>query len=192
MKNIIEILNSLGIDVGENKAELEKLVNENYKTINEFEKIKDKKETAEADLKVANDKITELGEKAKEFEGTDKTIEDLKNEISQYKEKEVARETAERKKVEEATLYANFNEATKDKNFINEYTKKAIFEQVKGELSKTENQGKGISEIFAELTKDQEGIFASTKPSVNLGTTQPVDTKIETTADYLMKKLYNK
>ncbi len=46
MKNIIEILKGLGIDVPEDKtAELNRLVSENYKTVAEFDKKVGKAET---------------------------------------------------------------------------------------------------------------------------------------------------
>ena len=37
--------------------------------------------------------------------------------------------------------------------------------EVKAALAKAENAGRGIGEIFAELTKDKDGIFANPNPA---------------------------
>lgn len=46
-----------------------------------------------------------------------------------------------------------------DKKFVNEYTEQALITQIKAELAKPENKGKGVSEIFTALTNDKAGIF---------------------------------
>lgn len=74
MKNIEAILADLGIDVPEDKkADLIKSVNENYKTINDWQKQKDKVDTLEGQLK-------DVKEDLKKFEGVD--IDKLKGEIA--------------------------------------------------------------------------------------------------------------
>lgn len=52
-----------------------------------------------------------------------------------------------------------------DRRFINEYTRSAMIAEVKAALAKAENAGRGIGEIFAELTKDKDGIFANPNPA---------------------------
>ena len=51
-----------------------------------------------------------------------------------------------------------------DRKFVNAYTRDAMVAEVKAALAKAENTGKGIGEIFAELTKDKDGIFANPNP----------------------------
>ena len=48
-----------------------------------------------------------------------------------------------------------------DKKFVNEYTEAAYISQIKAEMNKAENKGKGITEIFTALTKDKADIFAN-------------------------------
>lgn len=52
-----------------------------------------------------------------------------------------------------------------DRKFVNAYTRDAIAAEVKAALAKAENAGRGIGEIFAELTKDKDGIFANPNPA---------------------------
>lgn len=64
-----------------------------------------------------------------------------------------------------------------EKKFVNDYTRDAIAAEVKTELAKTENAGKGISEIFETLTKDKDGIFANPNPP-DMSGMRNVDTKL--------------
>lgn len=59
----------------------------------------------------------------------------------------------------EALLDNKVNEALKDKQFINEYTKSAIVGDIKTALRQNENAN--IEELLSELVKDKEGIFVN-------------------------------
>ena len=52
-----------------------------------------------------------------------------------------------------------------DRKFVNTYTRDAMVAEVKAEMGKAENTGKGIREIFEGLTKDKDGIFANPNPA---------------------------
>lgn len=52
-----------------------------------------------------------------------------------------------------------------DRKFVNAYTRDAMVAEVKAEMGKAENTGKGIREIFEGLTKDKDGIFANPNPA---------------------------
>lgn len=52
-----------------------------------------------------------------------------------------------------------------DRKFVNAYTRDAMVAEVKAEMGKAENTGKGIREIFEGLTKDRDGIFANPNPA---------------------------
>lgn len=84
-----------------------------------------------------------------------KQLEDLKAQVAAEKK------AAEEKAADEAltnTIRAAFPQ---DKKFVNEYTEAAYISQIKAELGKAENKGKGITEIFSALTKDKTDIFAN-------------------------------
>lgn len=101
-----------------------------------------KNEKASLEKKVVADDGTDW---KKKFEDLDTKI---KKEESEKKEKE-----------ENEILEKNISEALGNKKFSSDYVKKGILKDVKAELEKTENKGKGIKEILDTLTKDKEGIF---------------------------------
>ena len=71
MKNIYEILTEIGVEVPEEKKSgFDKAFSENYKTIVDYQKQKEKLDTA-------NQSIKELNETIKGYEGTDETIKTL-------------------------------------------------------------------------------------------------------------------
>ena len=55
-----------------------------------------------------------------------------------------------------------------DKKFTSDYVKKGIIADMKEEIAKPENKGKGYSEIFEALTKDKNGIFANPNPPADI------------------------
>ncbi|MEG0999176.1 MAG: hypothetical protein RSF13_09125, partial [Clostridiales bacterium] len=158
-----------GVEIPDDKkAEIDKAVLSNYKTVAEVGNITAKLNTAKTDLIAANGKVTELGNKIKGLEGTSDELETLKNKVSQYEAAEQARLDAEKETQNNSALLATFEEATKEKTFVNDFTKNAIFESCKSELAKNENKGKGINDIFIALTTDKEGIFANPNPGVDI------------------------
>lgn len=103
-------------------------------------------------------KAADLEKAAGDHAGVKKELDDLKAKIAEEKA------AAEKKAADEqltATIRAAFPQ---DRKFVNDYTEQALISQIKGELSKKENAGKGVSEIFAALTKDKDGIFANPNP----------------------------
>lgn len=138
-------------------------------------------------LGIADDLIDKImGEHGKDVQaekdkaaGLSKTVETYKTQVAELEKKagdnadiakqlkELQDQIAEEKKQAEAKaadeqMTALIREAfPKDKKFVNAYTEAAMISQIKAEMSKAENKGKGISELFTALTKDKEGIFAS-------------------------------
>ena len=46
--------------------------------------------------------------------------------------------------------------------------KKGLIEDMKAEIAKPENKGKGYAELFESLTKDKDGIFANPNPPADM------------------------
>lgn len=133
-------------------------IEEKKNKISELEgKISDKDKI----IKDNEDKITKLGEDLKAGEGDAETIKNLQKQVEDYKEAEKQRKDAEAKAAADKTLTDNIIEAFGDKKFVNEYTKNSLIAQIKDELGKDENQGKGIKDIFETITKDSTDIFAN-------------------------------
>ena len=85
----------------------------------------------------------------------------LKKEIADMKTAEVKRIADEKAKKEDEILTNNIISAFGDKKFTSDYVKNGLITDIKSELNKAENKGKGISEIFESLTKDKEGLFVN-------------------------------
>jgi exonuclease VII large subunit len=88
-------------------------------------------------------------------------MENLKQKITEFEEKETARIEKEKELKAEETLNNNILAVFGDKKFSSDYAKNGLLSDIKTEMKKEENQGKGIKDIFEELTKDRSDIFAN-------------------------------
>ena len=116
---------------------------------------KDKLKAVNAELETYKTKVADLEKVSEGGETLKRELADLKAKIAE--DKRIAEE-----KAADEQLTANIRAAfPADKKFVNDYTEKAMIAEIKAELSKAENRGKGISDIFGALTKDKPGIFAN-------------------------------
>lgn len=113
--------------------------------------------TLEGEKENLENKIGELDKASGDAEKVKKELEDLKVEIE--KEKEAAKKEAEDKALTDA-IEAVFGE----KKFTSDYVRNGIIADMKVEIAKPENKGKGYAELFETITKDKEGIFANPNP----------------------------
>ena len=146
---------------------IDKIMGEHGKDV-QAEKDKTTKAASDnSDLKKQIDtyktQVEELQKKTGDNTDIKKQLDDLKAQIE--KEKKEAEE-----KAADETLTNTIKAALpQDKKFVNEFTEAAMISQIKAELAKPENKGKGISELFTTLTKDKEGIFANPNQPGNMG-----------------------
>lgn len=136
LKKILDI-NSL--DIGKAKRGAEELKTElegNAQKIAEMEKELDA-------LRQGQCEAEEIKKRAEELQ---KIIDDRRNQ-----DEEMAK-TAE--------LESRFKAVVGDAKFLNSYTRKGIFDTFCKALQNAENQGRADSEIFGEITKDVENLFA--------------------------------
>ena len=160
MKNIYEILTEIGVEVPEEKkSDFDKSFSGNYKTIVDYQKQKEKLDTA-------NQSIKELNETIKGYEGTDETIETLKGKVEAYEQAEADRVQAEKDRKADEEMNARITETIGDVEFINEFTKNSIYQAIKDGVKA--DSTKGVKSIFEELTKDKEGIFKNPQDPINL------------------------
>ena len=71
----------------------------------------------------------------------------------------IYKKSIDARKKEDEILTNNIISVFGDKKFTSDYVKNGLIADIKSELGKTENKGKGISEIFESLTKDKTGLF---------------------------------
>lgn len=140
-----EFLKGLDLD----KETIDTIMAEHGKLITEA---KEKAKDLEDKIKTYEAKIGELNDKAKDSEEIQKELDTLKSKIAE-EEKQKEQEDLDNK------LNANILEAIKDKDFVNERTKKSIVNEIKTALQDKANVGKSAKEIFDSLTKDSTDIF---------------------------------
>ena len=109
------------------------------------------------------------------------TLMDLKKELADLKENSKGSDELQKKYDELKSKYDEENKKKKeeeqdknilneigDKKFVNDYTKNSILGEIKKALSDKQNEGKSIKDIFKEITKDKEGIFANPNKPVSM------------------------
>lgn len=140
-----EFLKGLDFD----KETIDSIMAEHGKTI---QGLKEEKESLSAKVATYETEIKTLKENSKNNEDFKSKFEELDEKIK----KQEAEETAKR---EDETLTNNIVSVFGDKKFTSDYVKNGLIADIKSELKKSENTGKGIKEIFETLTKDKTGIF---------------------------------
>lgn len=176
MENIRDIVNKLGIECDADA--LEKAVLENYRTIAEVEGSKAKIEALEAKVSERDARIEELGAKVDELQAGTSEIDALKAKIEEYRESEAeAIKKAEAEAAEKSFAQA-FDEALGGRKFANDFTRRAVMEEVK--KMRGENSALGISDLIDRATKDVPDVFANPQkreanplPTPNAGAAQP-------------------
>ena len=149
------------LEIGENKVKLSKdeiksIIAESGKVVeNEKNKIEEQYKNDIVNYKNTIDDLKGQIEKAPSSE----EMENLKQKITDFEAKETARIEQEKATKAEQTLNNNILAVFGDRKFSSEYAKNGLLSDIKAEMKKEENQGKGIKDIFEELTKDKTGIF---------------------------------
>lgn len=165
MKDFLESL-----EIGEGKvklsaAEVKSILTEHGKTVtSETEKVK---KDLTNEINTYKDTINNLENQIKDMPNSD-DVTKLQNEINDMKQKESQRIADEKAKQEDEILTNNIITVFGDKKFTSDYVKNGLISDIKSELNKTENKGKGISEIFESLTKDKTGLFENPNQPVDM------------------------
>lgn len=116
-------------------------------------------------LKIKNDTYES---EVKALKESSKDNNDWKSKFESLEQKIKQQEAEEKAKKEDETLTNNIVSAFGDKKFTSDYVKKGLIADIKLELKKAENTGKGIKEIFEYLTKDKQGIFENPNQPANM------------------------
>lgn len=133
-------------------AQISALLDINSKDIG---KHKTAAETASADLKKANDTIAEMEKNAKDATALQKTIDDYKaaDEKRQADAKAAAERSERLSRFEKA-----HGEASKDRKWLNDFTRDGIFSQFEKALAEDANKGKSDVQIYNSLVNDEKGV----------------------------------
>lgn len=120
----------------------------------EIETLTDDKKELEEKVTTYETKINEFNESAKDNADWKTQFEALQTSI---KEQEAKKQAEEQDKI----LTDNINALFEGKTFTSEYARQGLLNDIKEGLNKPENKGKGIQDLFNELTKDKTDIFAN-------------------------------
>lgn len=144
-------------------------------------------------LKETNEDLTK---KVNTYETEIKTLKENSQDDENWKEKFEAldtkiknQEAENKRKQEDEILTNNIITAFGDKKFTSDYVKNGLIGDIKVELNKAENKGKGIKEIFDSLTKDKNGIFENPHKPAGMPGMGDIDTP-EMTKDSFNKMNY--
>ncbi len=113
----------------------------------------------QTDLDNANTKIKTYETEIATLKESSKENNDWKSKFDELDKKIKQQEADAKAQQDDEILTNNILEVFGDKKFTSDYVKSGLISDIKKELSKTENKGKGISEIFESLTKDKSGLF---------------------------------
>lgn len=126
--------------------------------------LREEKDTAESQLK-------ELKENSKNADELQKKLDAITKENEERTAKEKAKE-------QDDILNKNISDAIGNVEFVNDFTKNAIVNEIKTALLDKNNQGKSAKDLFNEFTKDQEDIFKNPNKGTSTRPTGDVDTDL--------------
>lgn len=168
MKNIFDILKGIGIEIPEDKKkDFNSTFNENYKTINEVEKISNDLKSKETeienykadiskrddDLKALQKQLKDAGTSQEELDKANAKIDTLTQEYADYKK------NSETKLQKQAYEFA-VNQKVAGLKFSSNSAKKAFLSEImKDELKMKDGELIGFDDYVETYKKDDEGAF---------------------------------
>lgn len=105
---------------------------------------------------------SQIAERDRTIEALEKAKGDaaaIQEELDKYKRAEEERTRKEQEAKADAILTRAAEEAISGKEFVNAFTRDHFVDALKKALADPANQGRGASEIYAEMTKDVDGIY---------------------------------
>lgn len=118
-------------------------------------------ETLKGSNKELEDKILTYETKINEFNESAKDNADWKNKYEELQTSIKEQEAKQKAEEEDKILTDNINALFEGKTFTSEYARNGLLNDIKAGLNKPQNKGKGIQDLFNELTKDKTDIFTN-------------------------------
>lgn len=85
----------------------------------------------------------------------------IQEELNTLKQQIAEKEANEKAKKDDEMLTNNIIAAIGDRQFVNDYTKNAVINDIKAALRDNANGGKSAKDLFEELTENKSDIFAN-------------------------------
>ena len=128
------------------------------KAVNKYEKeiesLTSSKKELEGKIATYETKIDEFNESSKNNADWKLKYEELQTSIKEQEAKQKAEE-------EDKILTENINALFEGKTFTSDYARSGLLNDIKAGLNNPDNKGKGIQDLFNELTKDKTDIFTN-------------------------------
>lgn len=131
----------------------------------DIEKDRAKHEALAAEKQDLQSQLSTLTADKAELERLAGDLDAYKTRVSEFEQREAQRIEAQRKAQEDEVLTAAVLSAVGDKEFVNEWTKSSIVNEIKSKISAGE---KDIAKALSELTKDSDGVFKNPNPQVDI------------------------
>lgn len=162
MKNIFEILSNSGVEVPEDKkTELTKQIAENYKTVAEFDKVKNRLEVERDNYK---DSLETAQNALKEFDGVD--VKELNGKIAQLTSDLAKKDSEYQAKIADMEFNSVLDSAISASGARNSKAVKALLEieALKG----SKNQEYDIKKAIEAVKTENDFLFGADEPINNV------------------------
>ena len=107
------------------------------------------------------EELQTLKSQMKELKESSKNAEELQSKYDELVKMNEEREAKQKAEEEDKVLTDNINALFEGKTFTSEYARNGLLNDIKNGLKNPENKGKGIQDLFKELTKDKTDIFTN-------------------------------
>ena len=107
------------------------------------------------------EELQTLKSQMKELKENSKNAEELQAKYDELVKANEEREAKQKAEEEDKMLNDNINALFEGKTFTSEYARNGLLNDIKAGLNNPENKGKGIQDLFNELTKDKTDIFTN-------------------------------
>lgn len=123
----------------------------------------------DSDLKKARDELKTAKDTITTLEANKGDTDVLQAELDKYRQAEEKRQHEAAEAQAMAEIKSRFAAAKGTNEFSSEYAEAGVFEAFRSALDNPANKGKGDNAIFAELTKDKDGVFKPQNSNTNMG-----------------------
>ena len=107
------------------------------------------------------EELQTLKSQMKELKENSKNADELQAKYDELVKANEEREAKQKAEEEDKILTDNINALFEGKTFTSDYARNGLMNDIKNGLNNPENKGKGIQDLFDELTKDKTDIFAN-------------------------------
>ena len=107
------------------------------------------------------EELQTLKSQMKELKENSKNADELQAKYDELVKANEDREAKQKAEEEDKILTDNINTLFEGKTFTSDYARQGLLNDIKVGLNKPENKGKGIQDLFDELTKDKTDIFTN-------------------------------